>query len=85
MSVTCHTCGQEWERDPVLEVECPVCHAKVGQVCRRPSGHNVFGNSFHPAREDAAMAAGFLQMCPKGPTAMGLKPGKKKPEPSLFA
>lgn len=26
-----------WENDPILEVECPICQAKAGQTCRRPS------------------------------------------------
>lgn len=40
-AVRCDRCGQEWPRDPVLEVECPVCGAQPGQACRaaRPSGY----------------------------------------------
>lgn len=34
--IRCESCGQEWPRDPALEVECPVCHAKPGQKCRVP-------------------------------------------------
>ena len=39
MAVTCRNCGQEWERDPAVEVACPTCTAEVGQNCQRPSGH----------------------------------------------
>lgn len=39
MTARCANCGQEWERDPALEVERPICKAPVGRSCRRPSGH----------------------------------------------
>jgi predicted RNA-binding Zn-ribbon protein involved in translation (DUF1610 family) len=69
MTVSCSACGQEWPRDPALEVECPKCEAKVGRYCRvrRPSGHTAnFGNKtlIHPARDQLAMDMGFLQRCP---------------------
>ena len=69
MTVSCSACGQEWSRDPALEVQCPKCAAKVGHHCRvrRPSGHTCnFGNKtlIHPARDQLAMDLGFLQRCP---------------------
>ena len=68
MTVSCSKCGDEWERDPALEVVCPKCDAKVGHYCRvrRPSGHTCnFGNKtlIHPARDPLAMDKGFLQRC----------------------
>lgn len=38
MSASCNRCGETWDRDPALEVDCPTCSAEVGQKCRRPSG-----------------------------------------------
>lgn len=72
MPVVCHACGQEWPRDPALEVECPKCDAKVGHYCivRRPSGHTAnFGNKtlIHPQRDQLAMDRGYLQRCPAAP------------------
>lgn len=55
MSVTCHRCGQEWPRDPALEVECPTCHAPVGRPCVRPSEHKTWGGQPHPERDRLAM------------------------------
>jgi hypothetical protein len=66
MSVSCSNCGEEWPRDPALEVPCPTCHAPVGVKCRRPSGH---GCDLHASRDQAAMDAGFLRLGPKGPSA----------------
>jgi hypothetical protein len=66
MSVSCSNCGEEWPRAPALEVPCPTCHAPVGVKCRRPSGH---GCELHASRDQAAMDAGFLRPCPKGPSA----------------
>lgn len=66
MPVSCSTCGEEWPRDPALEVPCPTCHAPVGVKCRRPSGH---GCVLHASRDQAAMDAGFLRPCPKEPSA----------------
>lgn len=60
MVVACRRCGQEWPRDPALEVPCPVCRAPVGQRCRRPSGHGVFGGGLHAARDEVANRAGIL-------------------------
>ncbi|MBX0330091.1 hypothetical protein K2Z83_20700 [Oscillochloris sp. ZM17-4] len=66
MSVTCLTCGQEWPRDPVLEVVCPTCHAAVGSHCKRPSGHEA--SDVHAERDRLAMRtiAGYGQ-CPTIP------------------
>jgi hypothetical protein len=58
--VSCQLCGQEWPRDPRLEVSCPTCGAAIGVRCRRPSGHNVFGGQPHQLREEAAIVAGFM-------------------------
>jgi DNA-directed RNA polymerase subunit RPC12/RpoP len=82
MSVKCNACGEEWPRDPALEVQCPTCNAKVGRRCRRPSEHQVFGGGMHPDRDRLAMKMGFLKLCPKGPTALGLK--TKEIQESLF-
>jgi len=70
--VTCRACGQTWPRDPALEVPCPQCRAPVGVKCRRPSGHNC---ETHRERDQAAMDAGLLQLCPKGPTAQQAQRG----------
>lgn len=55
MTVSCNNCGEEWPRDPVLEVECPMCRADVGEKCKRPSEHS--GGFVHPhsAREKRAL------------------------------
>ncbi|KPV55039.1 hypothetical protein SE17_00100 [Kouleothrix aurantiaca] len=53
--ITCLNCGQEWPVDPALLVPCPTCHAKIGQRCKRPSGHGVWGGDIHPDRDRAAM------------------------------
>lgn len=60
MTVPCgrRQCGKTWPRDPALEVACPSCPAKVGQRCRRPSGHGVFGGEPHDARDILAYRAG---------------------------
>lgn len=61
MSVSCRTCGREWPRDPALEVVCPNCRAKVGQQCRRPSGH---GCDIHNERDQLALDQGVMHICP---------------------
>ena len=67
MTVSCSACGQEWPRDPALEVVCPTCSSQIGHFCgsKRPSGHKVrFGSTLiHPARDQLAMDLGFLQKC----------------------
>jgi hypothetical protein len=61
MTVHCNICGQEWPRDPALEVECPDCRVSVGSPCRRPSGHAC---NVHAARDRLPMDRGFLTRCP---------------------
>ena len=53
--VRCSRCGQEWSRDPALEVPCPVCLAKTGQKCRRPSGYTGNFVEIHAERDVLAM------------------------------
>jgi hypothetical protein len=72
MTVACSACGEQWPRDPALEVECPKCEAQVGNYCRvrRPSGHTAnFGNKtlIHPARDQLAMDMGLLERCSAAP------------------
>jgi hypothetical protein len=61
MTARCNLCGQEWPRDPALEVPCPACPAAAGQKCRRPSGHAC---DIHVERDRAALEAGKLTLCP---------------------
>jgi hypothetical protein len=61
MTARCNRCGQEWPRDPALEVPCPACHAAAGRKCRRPSGHAC---DIHVERDQAALDAGKLAPCP---------------------
>ncbi len=67
MTVSCSKCGDEWDRDPALEVACPTCNSKIGHYCgqKRPSGHKVrFGSPLiHPARDQLAIDLGFLKRC----------------------
>lgn len=69
-AVICSRCGEEWARDPALEVPCPTCSAPIGLNCKRPSGHGVWGDQPHAARDEAAMKAGLLRRC----SAAGLQP-----------
>ncbi len=62
--VTCSRCGLTWPRDPALEVACPECYAKPGRICRRPSGHRLFGGGVHGKRDALAVALGVLGKCP---------------------
>jgi hypothetical protein len=66
MKTSCDTCGQHYDRDPVLEVACPCCDASVGRPCvsRRPSEH-VHSTAFsglpswgHDVRDLLAAAEG---------------------------
>lgn len=57
--VICATCSHTFAQDPPFEVPCPVCHAKAGQYCKRPSGHSGPFVPFHAERDLAALAAGF--------------------------
>lgn len=75
MYCTAHTdCHRAWPRDPVLEVECPVCHQPPGSPCvvRAPSEH-VKSAKFcglppwgHDERDLAAVLAGAYGECPSG-------------------
>jgi hypothetical protein len=47
----------------------------------RPSGHNIMGGDVHRAREQAAVDAGVLHLCPKGPTA---RPGRAPKQLALL-
>lgn len=78
MPVRCSLCGQEWPRDPALEIACPTCLAGVGQPCRRPGGYTGNFVGVHASRDRAAMQAGFLQPCP---AALGER--NKNPPPPL--
>jgi hypothetical protein len=70
-------CGLTWERDPALEVVCPVCGAAVGQPCprSRPSGHSAWGDWAHNERDFLAMdtVKGYVHDCP----------GREQPEDPL--
>lgn len=70
----CNACEREWERHPVLEVECPKCHAGIGARCRRPSGHTGPLIEPHVEREQLAVDLGVLELCPAGPTLRGESP-----------
>ena len=63
MTIKCSRCGEEWPRDPALEVKCPTCNAPVGIKCKRPSEHTVFGGQPHAARDRLAMEKGFMEKC----------------------
>lgn len=83
-TVSCSLCGQQWPRDPALEVSCPKCGAQVGRYCvvRRPSGHTCnFGQKtlVHRERDQLAMDRGFLERCP----AAQIEPAKEIQQ-SLF-
>lgn len=60
--ISCAKCGQSWDRDPALEVTCPVCKSKPGIKCKieRPSEHKL-NPAFcglpdvHPLRDLLAM------------------------------
>lgn len=82
--VHCLRCGQEWPRDPALEVACPLCRAPVGRACRRPSQHEVYGGAVHSARDQAALDAGFVQMCPKGESAAAGRGQQEEAQQLLF-
>ncbi len=53
MTVSCKLCGEEWNRDPALEVECPSCLAPIGVRCRRPSQHSC---PIHVTRDRLALS-----------------------------
>ena len=78
MTVSCSACGQEWDRDPALEVSCPTCNARIGCYCSSPraSGYRMrFGAALiHAARDRLAMNSGFLKPCPAVMMAAGDNP-----------
>lgn len=53
MAVMCGLCGRIWERDPALEVACPLCGAGVGEPCAE----------YHVERDYAAIEAGVVDVC----------------------
>lgn len=57
--VPCLGCGHEFAQDPPFMVACPECHAKIGQYCKRPSGHQGKFNNFHAVRDVEALRQGF--------------------------
>ncbi len=59
-------CHRSWPRDPVLEVACPDCRARVGVGCRRPSGHSGPFVELHVARDILADREGRYGACPLG-------------------
>jgi hypothetical protein len=59
----CHNCGETWNRHPATVVPCPDCKAAAGAVCKRPSGHNLFGDDVHLCREQLAVDRGLLLKC----------------------
>jgi hypothetical protein len=65
--VTCRRSGEQWPRDPALEVPCPQCGAAIGKPCKRPSQHGVWGNQPHASRDQAALDAGIVRTCPGNP------------------
>ena len=76
-----HTpCGYEWERDPALEVTCPVCGAAVGKPCQRlrPSGHSAWGLWAHNDRDLLADALGKYAHPCTVPPAGGTKPQESR-------
>jgi hypothetical protein len=68
--VQCNGCGHEFPQDPVFQVECPDCHAKPGQYCKRPSGHQGPLVPFHSARDIKTLELGFYDH----PTKQGCGP-----------
>jgi hypothetical protein len=34
-------CGDSWDKDPRLAVDCPQCGSRAGTPCRRPSEHRL--------------------------------------------
>lgn len=57
-------CGKTWTRDPVLEVVCPDCRARVGVWCKRPSGHKAMNP--HNSRDLLADRGAHYGDCPLG-------------------
>lgn len=90
--VVCNFCGREWTRHPAWEIECPLCHARIGSRCKRPSGH---GCETHAGREQLAVDRGLIEICPasvaeedsssKQTSQADLSPIRQSdPQPGLF-
>lgn len=60
------SCTREWPRHPILEIECGQCGADAGVLCKRPSGHQPWGEHgrFHSQRYYDALDAGEFGDCP---------------------
>jgi hypothetical protein len=65
VTVQCTGCGQIWPRDPILEVACPTCHARIGRRCKRPSGHQA--GEYHTARDLLAISASLAMATVRRP------------------
>lgn len=78
--VACEICQQTYDRDPALEVACPVasCQARVGAWCKNPSGHKAM--HIHRQRMQRALDDGFEMPCPGPPAAPGA-PAQASPPP----
>lgn len=60
-ALCCQRCGTEYERNPILAVPCPRCHAKVGSPCKRPSEHGAAEP--HKERREASWIANPCEGC----------------------
>lgn len=60
------SCDRTWDRHPVLEIPCPSCDSDVGELCKRPSGHQPWGKHgrLHSQRYYDALDAGHFGECP---------------------
>lgn len=75
--VICVGCDHEFKQDPPFEVECPVCKAKPGTYCKRPSGHTGPFVNFHAERDVLALKMGFYDH-PDMKTRCGPHSGSQK-------
>jgi hypothetical protein len=65
-------------------VACPICRAKVGSPCMRPSGHAVFGGGFHAARRIKAATTPRSKFGIEQGTASVHAGVKLSPKPKIF-
>lgn len=63
--LTCYDCGETWDTDPRLAVDCPHCQQPAGSPCLRPSGHPA--SEPHREREQLAVDRAFMSMCAAAP------------------
>ena len=70
MTVTCRNTDLTFDRDPALEVPCPMCSADVGQGCKRPSGWSGPFVKPHRDRDLLMLAKGITPPCPGGDDPM---------------